>query len=127
MKLIRDFVKNTLMVEVAAVTGMLLAGWVLTLVQRDVRCSGQTFFTYRISHLDDSPAWFVFVLLQLAINGFWMFKLGILEGGIYTPSNGPWGSYGVHVPINYLKIFAVNLIVIPASLFAFILIRQANL
>ena len=126
MRYLREFVAKMLTVQVAGVSGLLLAGWILTLIQNGVHCQSKTFFSYQIAHLDRAPAWFVFVMLQLAINGFWMFKLAVLEGGINTPNRGPYGTWGVEVPVNYLRIFAVNLVVIPAALFAFMLIRYTN-
>ena len=124
MRFLKDFVTKMLLVQVAGVVGMLIAGWILTVIQREIYCPQQNFFTYQIEHLDRTPAWFVFVLLQLAVNGFWMFKLAVLEGGVNTPGAGPYGNWGVTVPVNYLRIFAVNLVVIPASLFLFMLIRN---
>jgi hypothetical protein len=126
MRFLRDFVTKMLIVQVVGVAGMLLAGWILTIIQRDTYCPQQNFFTYQIEHLDRVPAWFVFVLLQMAVNGFWMFKLAVLQGGVNTPIGGPYGNWGVEVPINYLRVFAVNLVVIPASLFLFMLIRHVN-
>lgn len=126
MRYLRDFVSKMLAVQVVGVTGLLVAGWILTVIQKNDFCPQQNFFTYQIQHLDRTPAWFVFVLIQLAINGFWMFKLAVLEGGVTTPTGGPFGNWGVQVPVNYLRIFAVNLVVIPVSLFAFMLIRYAN-
>lgn len=126
MRYLRDFVSKMLLVQVAGVVGLLIAGWLLTIIQRDTFCPQQNFFTYQIEHLDRTPAWFVFVMLQMAVNGFWMFKLAVLEGGFATPFRGPYGNWGVEVPINYLRIFAVNLVVIPASLFLFMLIRNTN-
>ena len=127
MEIVRDFVRRVIVVEALAVVGLLLAGLVLNLVQPGVTSSCEGFFSYRIRILDHTPAWLVLVLAQMAINGFWMFRLGVLEGGVYTPPGGPYGNWGVQVPINYLRIFAVNLIVIPASVLAFILIRQVHL
>lgn len=126
MTYLRDFVKKMLIVQVAGLAGMLISGWILTLIQMDSMCSQQNFFTYQIEHLDRTPAWFVFVMIQMAVNGFWMFKLAIIQGGLNTPVRGPYGYWGIEVPINYLKVFAVNLVVIPASLFLFMVIRHAN-
>ena len=126
MRFLREFVSKMLLVEVVAVAGLLIGGWVLAAIQRDIYCAQQTFFTYRICHLDNTPAWFAFVLAQMAINGFWMFRLAVLEGGVATPDRGPFGHWGASVPINPLRVFAVNLVVIPACLFAFMLIRNMN-
>jgi hypothetical protein len=115
-----------LIVQAIGIVGLLVAGWILTIIQRDVYCPQQSFFTYQIEHLDQVPAWFVFIMVQMAVNGFWMFKLAVLQGGINTPAGGPFGSWEVALPINYLRVFAVNLVVIPAALFLFMLIRHTN-
>lgn len=126
MRYLRDFVTKMLAVQVLGIIGLLVGGWILTQIQRDNFCPQQTFFTYQIEHLDRTPAWFVFVLIQLAVNGFWMFRLAVLEGGVMTPRGGPFGNWDVQIPINYLRVFAVNLIVVPASLFAFMFVRYTN-
>lgn len=126
MRFLRDFVTKMLLVQAAGVAGLLLAGWILTVIQNDYFCPEQNFFTYRVYHLDQTPAWFVFVMIQLAVNGFWLFRLAVFEGAFATPFNGPYGNWGIQLPINYLRIFAVNLVVIPAALFTFMLIRHAG-
>lgn len=126
MRFLKEFVSKMLLVEVFAVIGLLATGAILTLAQRDIYCFRQNFFSYRIYHLDNTPAWFAFVLIQMAINGFWMFRLAVLEGGVFTPDRGPFGYWGTTVPINPLRVFAVNLVVIPACLFLFMLIRHMN-
>ena len=126
MRFLREFVSKMLFVEIVAVLGLLAVGGILTLIQRDVYSPEYSFFGYKIYHLDNTPAWFVCVLLQMAVNGFWMFRLAVLEGGISTPNGGPFGYWGANVPVNPLRVFAVNLIVIPACLFMFMLIRHLN-
>ena len=126
MRFLKEFAYKMLWVQGIAIVGLLIAGWILTLIQKDVYCPQQNFFTYKINHLDSVPAWFIFVLVQMAINGFWMFRLAVLEGGVVTPERGPYGYWGGVVPINPLRIFAVNLVVIPACLFVFMLIRHTN-
>lgn len=126
MNFLKDFVIKMLMMQVVGMVGLLIAGWVLTITQQDIYGAEQTFFSYRINHLDLSPAWFVFVLTQLCLNGFWLFKLAVLQGSVNTPTRGPFGNWDVQVPINYLRIFAVNLVIVPGSLFTFMLIRHCG-
>ncbi len=126
MRFLRDFVTKMLLVQASGVAGLLISGWILTEIQKDYFCPEQNFFTYRLVTLDYTPAWFFFVMAQLAVNGFWLFRLAVLEGSIATPPNGHFGNWGVQVPVNYLRVFAVNLVFIPASLFAFMIIRQSG-
>lgn len=126
MNLVREFVKKMLWVEFFGIVGLLIAGWILTLAQEDIYCWQQgNFFTYRIRHLDRTPAWFVCAMVQFAVNGFWMFKLSALEGSVHAPRGG-WGYWNASVPLNPLKVFAINLILIPGELFGFILIRNVG-
>ena len=69
---LKVFVKSILLVEVAAISSLLVAGAILTWAKQGHRY-GETFFTYRIQHLDYLPAWFAASLVLMAINGFWMF------------------------------------------------------
>jgi len=119
---LRTFVKSILIVEVAAIAGILIAGAVLTWAEKDHRY-GDTFFSYQIHHLDDLPAWFAAVLMVMAVNGFWMFRLATLEGAFNTPHGSPWGRWGAWVPVNPLRLFAVNLIAIPVAIGLFMVIR----
>ena len=124
MRGLRAFVGSVLWVEIAAISGLLVAGAVLTWAERDYRC-GDTFFSYRIQHLDFLPAWFAATLMLMAINGLWMFRLANIEGVFHTPHRTGWGEYGASLPINPLRLFAVNLVAIPVALVLF-LIARAN-
>jgi hypothetical protein len=121
MRALRAFVTSIIWVEVFAVGGLLGAGTVLTWVEADYFHSA-TFFTYRIEHLDFLPAWFACTLALLAINGFWVFRLASVEGFFRTPRRG-WGEWGASVPINPLRLFAINLVAIPAAIALFIVMR----
>lgn len=123
MRFLTQFIRRMMLIEAAALTGLLLAGWVLTLAQ-GYRYRGYTFFTYRVIHLDQTPAWFVACGVLLVINGFWLFKLAAIGGGFGTPTGSPWGIWNVSVPINDLRMFAINLIAIPALLGAFMIVRS---
>jgi hypothetical protein len=123
MRFLTQFIYRMMVIEAAAVVGLLLAGWGLTVVQGD-RYRQQTFFTYEVMHLDNTPAWFVACLTLMVINGFWLFKLAAVEGGFGTPMGSPWGNWNVSMPINDLRIFAVNLVAIPALLGAFMVVRS---
>lgn len=127
MRFLKDFVWKMILVQVVGVIGLLLAGFVLTLVQRDDFHHEVNFFTYRVHALDYTPAWFVFVMIQMAINGIYLFRLAVLEGSVDTPNTGPFGTWGVRVPLNYLRLFAANLVLIPVSIFAFMAIRCVGL
>jgi len=122
MRGLRTFVVSILWVEVAAVSGLLLAGAALTWAEHGGPCR-ETFFSYRIQHLDNLPAWFAATLILAAINGFWMFRLASIEGSFRTPQNSGWGDWGASLPINPLRLFAINLIAIPAALGLFLIIR----
>ena len=119
---LRTFVKSILLVECAAIGGMLIAGAVLTWAEKEHRY-GDSFFTYRIEHLDEIPAWFAAVLMIMAVNGFWMFRLSAIEGAFHTPHRSPWGRWGAWMPVNPLRLFAVNLVAIPISIGLFMVIR----
>lgn len=122
MQTIRAFIRSFIWVEVAALAGLILGGIVLTMAERGTHFGG-SFFTYRIEHLDQLPAWFAFGLALMAVNGFWMFKLSDIRGMFYTPSRSGWGEWGASVPIPPLRLFAINFIAIPVALGLFILIR----
>jgi len=122
MNNLKAFVKSTLWVEVAAIMGLLFAGAILTWAERGHRY-GETFFTYRIQHLDYLPAWFAASLMLMAINGFWMFRLANIQGMFHTPRGTGWGEWGASLPINPLRLFAINLIAIPAALVLFLVMR----
>lgn len=122
MRGLKMFVKSILLVEVAAISGLLISGAILTWAEQGHRY-GETFFTYRIQHLDYLPAWFAASLVLMAINGFWMFRLANIEGMFHTPRGNGWGEWGASLPINPLRLFAINLIAIPAALGLFLLIR----
>ena len=79
MRGLKVFVKSILLVEVAAISGPLVAGAILTWAEQSHRY-GENFFTYRIQHLDYLAAWFAASLVLMAINGFWMFWLADIEG-----------------------------------------------
>ena len=122
MRTLRAFIKSIMWVEVIAIAGLLVAGAVLNWVEQGHR-HRETFFTYRIQHLDDVHAWFVSVLVLLAINGFWMFRLANIQGMIMTPRGCGWGEWSASIPINPLRLFAVNLIAIPGALVFFMIVR----
>jgi len=122
MNRLRTFVKSILWVQIAAVSGLLVAGALLTWVERDYR-PHESFFTYRVPQLDYLPAWFAATLLLLSINGFWMFRLSTIEGAFHTPNGTGWGHWGATVPINPLRLFAINLVAIPATLGLFVVLR----
>jgi len=119
---LKTFVKSILWVEVLAIAGLLFSGAILTWVEHGHRYR-ETFFTYRIQHLDYIPAWFAFSLVLMAINGFWMFRLANIEGIFHTPRGTGWGEWGASLPINPLRLFAINLIAIPAALMLFLVMR----
>ena len=125
MRFLSTFIKSMIFVELAALSGLFLTGFMLTLAQGEQH-AGQTFFSYRVVHLDQTPAWFAASLLLMAVNGFWLFRLALVEGGFGTPARGPWGQYNVAVPVNHLRLFAINLVAIPALVGIFILARSTN-
>ena len=124
MQYFKGFVLKMLFVQAVGIGGLLLSGLILTIIQDGYYDHDLNFFNYRMETLDQIPAWFFFVMLQLGINGFWLFKLSVLEGVVATPMSGPYGNWAVQVPINYLRVFAVNLVLIPAAIFGFMIIRQ---
>jgi hypothetical protein len=87
---------------------------------------GTNFFTYRVRHLDYLPAWFAASLMLMAINGFWTFRLAVIEGVFRTPPRSGWGEWRASLPVNPLRLFAVNLIAIPAMLALFMIIRASH-
>jgi len=125
MSHIKSFVRGIILVEVAAVIGLLLAGAILEWIEADQPFPG-SFFSYRIEHLDYVPAWFLAMLLLLSVNGIWLLKLAQLEGFFQTPQGGGWGTWGAVLPVNPLKLHAVNLVAIPVIMALFLVVR-ANL
>ena len=123
MSSLKTFVRGILWVEVAAITGLIISGAILTWIEYDHHY-GETFFTYRIQHLNNLPAWFAASLMLMAINGFWMFRLANIEGILHTPSGNGWGEWSASLPINPLRLFAINLIAIPIALVLFLIIRS---
>ena len=125
MSHLRAFVRSILLVEVVAVAGLLVAGAALEWIEVDRSYPG-SFFSYQIEHLDCVPAWFVATLLLLSVNGVWLLKLAQVEGFFHTPQGNGWGTWGAVLPINPLKLHAVNLVAIPVIIGLFLIIR-ANL
>jgi len=124
MRGLRAFIKSIFWVELAAIVGLLVAGAILTWIQAGQYCSQQTFWTYRVRVLDGLPAWFFFSLCLACINGFYMFRLSVLEAVVRTPRHG-WGEWGATLPINPLRLFAINLVAIPTALAAFLVMRAS--
>jgi hypothetical protein len=122
MNNLRIFVKSIIWVEFAAMIGLLVTGLLLTWTEHP-HYYGNSFFTYRIHHLNYLPAWFIAALMLMAINGFWMFRLSNIEGIVNTPYRSGWGEWGASFPINPLRLFAINLIAIPVILALFMIIR----
>jgi hypothetical protein len=58
--------------------------------------SHKSFFKYHLRVLDNIPFWFAAMLIQLAINGFWLPKLSrlIAESG-FSPFSGKAGLHGI--------------------------------
>lgn len=121
----RTFAAMVLWVQVAAVAGLMVAGAALTWAEGEHR-HGETFFSYCIAHLDLIPAWFAATLALMAVNGFWTFRLASFEGRIIAPRGSAWGPWGAYVPLNPLRLFAVNLVAIPALLGVFMLMRAVQ-
>ncbi len=121
MRALKDFIRSIVWVEVAAVAGLLIAGAILTWAEGGRRY-GDTFFMYRVHHLDGLPAWFAASLALMAVNGFWLFRLAEIEGMFRAPRGG-WGEWSASLPINPLRLFAINLIAIPGALMLFLVIR----
>lgn len=82
--------------------------------------SGITFFTYRIALLDGTPYWILGIFIILATNGFYLFRLAVIEGSVGQTAPD---RYGVNVPINPLKLVAINFIVVPIALFGYVVVR----
>ncbi|MBK7670564.1 MAG: hypothetical protein IPJ24_04085 [bacterium] len=118
----KAFVKDVLWAEGAALFGLFATGLALTMAENR-RHGGGSFFTYRIEHLDHVPAWFAAALMLAAINGFWMFRLASIEGVFHTPHGSGWGEWGASVPINPLRLFAINLVAVPVAMALFIVAR----
>jgi hypothetical protein len=110
--------------QVGAIASLLAAAWILSLLQGP---RYESFFTYRSPLLDHTPIWFVACLLLLAFNGFWLFRLAFIGGAFATPPGSPWGQWSVEIHLNAVRIFAVNLIAIPAILLGFVVIRSLGL
>jgi len=122
MHSLKAFIKSVLLVEVGAVVGLYLAGIALSLVEY-THYPG--FFSYRIHHLDDLPVWFIATLALMVLNGIWMFRLATLEGTVRTPRENGWGNWGAAIPVNPLRLFAVNLAAIPVLLLLFLVVRKS--
>jgi hypothetical protein len=116
--------RNIVMAEIFAILMLLVAGAILTWTE-DGQGYTETFFTYRIEHLDFLPAWFACLLLLMVINGVWMFRLANIEGFFRTPPGGGWGEWSLSMPINPLRLVGINLIAVPVAL-ALFLIARAN-
>lgn len=111
-----------LLVVPASILALLAAGAVLAEVQAGYY-AGASFFEYRVWHLDDLPAWFVAVMLQLAINGALVFRWAAVHASFHTPTYGWGGDYQLYVPLPTMKVIGVNLLSIPALLLVFTLVR----
>jgi hypothetical protein len=117
-----SFIKTMLLVEAAALTTLLCAGWILSVGQGN-DFTGRTFFTYHVRHFDQTPYWIVASLALMATNGFWLFRLAHVEAGFTTSRIGPCGLYNLQIPVNHLRLFAINLVAVPILITAFVVIR----
>ena len=85
MRFLRDFVTKMLIVQVVGVAGMLLAGWILTIIQRDTYCPQQNFFTYPFSVR--SSAWITRWRSSLAGRGMDVVRHGRNAQKWYEPTD----------------------------------------
>ena len=109
--------------QACAIGLLLLGGWTM-----DLAYAGHdrgAFFSCRIRALNGFPYWFLSALALSIVNGFYLFRLAALEGGIRTPpGSGQWGRYSLWLPINPLRMVAVDLVAIPVLLILSVLFRQ---
>lgn len=123
---LRDFIIRILTIPLGAIVSLFVTGWILTELQ-GVGYSGRTFFTYRVESLDRTPAWFIALLLLFVINGVWLFRLGVIGGHVRTSGNTFRRDWDFAVPLNGLRLFAVNLIAVPILLGIFMVVRALAL
>jgi hypothetical protein len=103
---------------------LLFVGWMITIAQDGYHY--ETFFSYQVIHLDYMPYWLLAILVLMCVNGWWMFRLARFEGAFHVPQNMHQESYEVFVPVNNLRLFAINLIAIPVIILCFIVIRHLH-
>ena len=124
LRAVFDFFKRTAVVSLFSLGVMLLLGWILALIQDEHRA---TFFSYRINLFDNLPAWFLYSLILIFLNGRYLLKASSLQGNLNTPRDNRWGNWSISFPIPPLEILGYNLITIPVLLFSFVIVRWFQL
>lgn len=120
MRVFAAFFQSMLLAGPLSVLGLIICGYILSLAERPGRDS---FFAYRFRHLDDLPAWFACSLLLLFINGIYMFRLSVFEGAVNAGSHQHGHGWQAVLPVNPLRLIAVNFVTIPLIMGLFIFAR----
>ena len=125
MSTISRMFKQFLLIEVLACTGFLMGGLLLTIAEAGYH--RESFYSYRISMLDHSPAWIVLLFILVAIGGAAIFRWALITGGIGSRGSNLWRDYSAFIPLPNLKIIGINMIAVPSLLLCFLAIRAINL
>ena len=117
---ILNLFKYTIIISIFSIIILLFLGFLLAMIQPS---HYESFFTYNVKSLDEIPAWFIFSLILVFLNGRYLLKMSALEGTFGTPQHGGFGNWFINFPIPPMRILGYNLITIPVLLFAFVLVR----
>src|SRR5688500_8615400 len=91
----------------------------------DAQYACASFFTYRIPRLD-LLYWIFSELVLLGVNGVALLRFAFVQGDFDVPL-GRGGTWSARVPVQHLRLFAINLVGISLLLLLFYLIRSASL
>ena len=125
MQFLSQLIRRILYAQVVALGLLLLAGWILAMVETEMQ--RETFFIYRLRTFDGFPYWFASVLVLSVINGLYLWKLAVVEGSLEITRPHTSRDLGLFVPLNPLKLVAVDLVAIPLLLILFVFVRKYGL
>lgn len=97
----------------------------------DIRNS-HTFYELRFESFAGTPFWFLAGLALVVVNGLFYYRWAVIEGAVNAPKKWWWpfgetAHYGLNIPLPEIKLAALNLVLVPAVLFFYILLAAANL
>ena len=112
--------RSVLPIPPVACVGMLVAGSVTAFADSGYYPDGG-FFAYRFTLLD-LPYWVFSELVIVGVNGIALLRFAFLEGALRTRA----GEWSAHVPLQHLRLLAINLVVISLLVLGFYVVRAAN-
>lgn len=114
----------TLLSQALGIALFLLSGWALTRAQAsDDRGVAQTFFDYRIEHLDGTPFWYLGCLGIMLFNGIYTLKVSVLEGTVTSRPGDAAHEWGAALPLTPVKIVTMNFVLVPILIGSFMVVR----